>query len=161
MHCIIGFTVWQIISKLLWLLKKKKEKKKILVLWCIRNLPLVIWWVGRHRGPAGYAVLGCKCRSVPLWLGSPPVRKQQEDKQSVVVQGKRTNALTHNLAALLPPNSQASVHACVPTFICFSCFPFLVPEWPRDSKWLQSRQIFSNNIVPVPGCLQRTQGMKL
>lgn len=41
------------------------------------DVPPLICWVGRHTRPAGCAGLGCSCRTVQLWSGSPPVQSQQ------------------------------------------------------------------------------------
>lgn len=50
-----------------------------------RHLPPVTCWVVHHRHPAGCAGRGCRCRTVPLWSGLPPVMSQQgRGKQSVI-----------------------------------------------------------------------------
>lgn len=43
----------------------------------MRYQPPVIYWVEHHRGPAGYAGLGCTYKTVQFWLASPPVQSQK------------------------------------------------------------------------------------
>lgn len=121
----------------------------------MRHVPPVICWVGRRRGPAGCAVRGCRCKSVPLWSGSPPVQSQQggeRDKQSEllsknntwgsVVLKKRQITKTHTpLATRL---LKTSAHLSLFSIIFFPIL-FQVLEWPGESGWLQLRQICSDN----------------
>lgn len=47
------------------------------------DLPPVIYWVAHHRGPAGCAGPGYRCKTGPLWSGSPPVQSQQGERQTI------------------------------------------------------------------------------
>lgn len=85
----------------------------------MRHVPPVIYWVGHRRGPADCAGLGCRCRTVPLWSGSPPVRSQREgrNKQSELLSAKwhleSSSAQNDKLQSLpLPPSSESVVHVC-------------------------------------------------
>lgn len=105
----------------------------------MKYVPPVIYWVGRHRRPADCAGLGCRCRTVPLWSGSPPVRSQQgrRNKQfraAVCKNGTwRTTVLKANAqndklqSLLLPPSSQSAVHVCW-LWASFCLFPVPSPR---------------------------------
>lgn len=48
----------------------------------VPHVPPLIGWGGRHTGPAGCAGLGCRCWTVQVWSGSPPVQSQQGETQT-------------------------------------------------------------------------------
>lgn len=59
-------------------------------------------WAGRRTGPAGCAGPGCRCRTVQLWSGSPPVPSQQGRRQTI-----RGGAISMCLISIISAASSA------------------------------------------------------
>lgn len=95
----------------------------------MRHLPPVIPVIysgGHHRGPAGCAGLGCKCRTVPLWSGSPPVQSQrggETKNQSCCLKNDTwdTAVLETSQITNTRPATQLS-DLCTSVLHCFLCF---------------------------------------
>lgn len=97
----------------------------------------MICWVGHHRGPAGCAVRGCRCKTVPIWSGSPPVRSQRgggdTNNQSCCLKNDTWGTAEFRTKTRY---KRTSSHHPARTFVlvlhCFALFSFPVLERPGE-----------------------------
>lgn len=128
----------------------------------MRHLPPVICWVGHHRGPAGCAVRGCRCKTVPLWSGSPPVQSQRggggrdTNNQSCCLKNDTWGTAEFRTKRQY---KHTSSHHPARTFVlvlhCFALFSFPVLERPGEiSDYSRGGYVLTTETDQHPPCFR-------